>query len=84
MKDIGQQNAGAVVSVTLDQQANVRLMTASNYQRFNAGHRVQMWGGLAKVSPLNLSVPSSGHGVVVVDLGGRSGSIRAGVSVRAA
>lgn len=80
--ELKQQKKGAVAVVTLDKQANVRLMTMSNYQSFKAGRRAQMAGGLAKNSPVRLGIPSNGHWVVVVDLGGLPGQVRAGVSVQ--
>ena len=80
--DLKQQKKGAVAVVTLDKQANVRLMTMSNYRSFKAGHRVQMTGGLAKSSPARLPIPSNGHWGVMVDLGGLPGKVRAGVNVQ--
>jgi len=68
--ELKQQKKGAVAVVTLDKQANVRLMTMSNYQSFTAGHRAQMAGGLTKKSSVRLGIPSNGHWVVVVDLVG--------------
>lgn len=80
--DLKHQKKGAAAIITLDKQANVRLMTTSNYQAFKAGRRAQMVGGLAKKSPARLTIPRDGHWVVVVDLGGLRGQIRAGVSVQ--
>ena len=37
--DLGQQKKGAVAVVTLDKQANVRLMTGSNYRAFKSGRQ---------------------------------------------
>ncbi|MBH5141111.1 DUF1883 domain-containing protein [Rhodococcus erythropolis] len=79
--DLKQQKKGAVAVVTLDKQANVRLMTMSNYQSFKAGRTARGIGGLAKKSPARLGIPSTGHWVVVVDLGGLPGQFRAGVRV---
>ncbi|SDD25767.1 DUF1883 domain-containing protein [Rhodococcus tukisamuensis] len=80
--DLKQQKKGAVAVVTLDKQANVRLMTMSHYRSFKAGRRAQMIGGLAKKSPARLGIPSDGHWVVVVDMGGLRGQVRAGVNVQ--
>jgi hypothetical protein len=76
--DASSQN---VVFVTLDKQANVRLLDSINYSRFRSGMSHQYHGGLAKVSPLRLPVPHGGHWHVVVDLGGFAGSVRASVQV---
>lgn len=82
MYDLKQQEKGAVAVVSLDKQANVRLMTMSQYRSFNAGRSVRVIGGLAKKSPARLNIPSNGHWVIVVDLGGLAGQVRAGVQVQ--
>jgi hypothetical protein len=80
--DLKQQKKGAVAVVTLDKQANVRLMTASNYSAFKSGRRFTFHGGRATKSPARLPIPSSGHWWVVVDLGGLAGRVRASVAVQ--
>lgn len=70
--------AGDVVEVTLSGQANVRLLDSSNFSRYQRGESHRYTGGLAKVSPYRLAVPSSGHWYVVVDLGGYAGSVNVG------
>lgn len=80
--DLKQQKKGAVAVVTLDKQANVRLMTASNYSGLKAGRRFSFHGGRATRSPARLPIPSNGHWYVVVDLGGLAGRVRASVSVQ--
>lgn len=72
---------GDTVLVTLDRQANVRLLDGSNFSRYRTGASHRYTGGLAKTSPVRLSVPHSGHWYVVVDLGGYGGSVRAGVEL---
>jgi hypothetical protein len=79
--DLGQQKKGAVAIVTLDKRANVRLMKMSNYRSLKSGRRFSFQGGLAKSSPVRLGIPSNGHWVIVVDLGGLPGRVRAGVQV---
>lgn len=81
--DLKQQKKGAVAVVTLDKQANVRLMTASNYSAFKAGRRFSFHGGRATRSPARLPIPTNGHWYVVVDLGGLAGHVRAAVKVQA-
>ncbi len=80
--DLKQQKKGATAVVTLDKQANVRLMTASNYGSFKSGRRYSYQGGKATQSPARLAIPSSGHWFVVVDLGGLAGRVRASVAVQ--
>lgn len=70
-----------VVEVTLDRQANVRLLDDPNYERYLRGEQHTYTGGLAKVSPVHLAPPQPGHWHVVIDLGGYSGSVRASVTV---
>lgn len=80
--DLKQQKKGAVAVVTLDKQANVRLMTASNYRALTAGRRFSFHGGRATKSSVRLQIPSNGHWFVVVDLGGLAGQVRASVAVQ--
>ena len=79
--DLHQQKKGAIAVVTLDNQANVRLMTASNFNSFKNGRQHRYHGGLAKKSPVRLSIPNNGHWYVVVDRGGLNGTVLAGVNV---
>jgi hypothetical protein len=72
---------GQIVEVTLDKQANVRLLDDSNYQSYRRGVAHTYYGGLAKVSPIRLNPPHAGHWHVVIDLGGYAGTVRAGVRV---
>jgi len=71
---------GDVAVVTLDSQANVMLMDDSNFSAYRSGSLFRYSGGLAKRSPVRLVAPQSGHWNVVIDLGGYSGTVRAGVS----
>ncbi|MBI1928648.1 DUF1883 domain-containing protein [Candidatus Poribacteria bacterium] len=64
-----QLSSDDVVEVTLDKQANVRLLDDINFHD----------GGLAKVSPVHLRPPHAGRWHVVIDLGGFAGTVRASV-----
>jgi hypothetical protein len=79
--DLGQQKKGAVAIVTLDKQANVRLLTASNYSSLKSGRQFRFHGGRVTRSPARVPIPSNGHWYVVVDLGGFAGQVRASVAV---
>lgn len=68
-----------VVEVTLDKQANVRLLDENNFINYKHGKRHTYYGGLAKQSPARLSPPRPGHWHLVIDLGGYSGSVQASV-----
>jgi len=76
-------NAGAddVIVVSLDRQANVLLLDDINFSAYRSGRSFNYHGGWAKRSPMHLSPPHSGRWYVVVDLAGRSGTVRAGVNV---
>jgi hypothetical protein len=82
-KDLGQLKKGAVVVVKLRQQANVLLMDSSNYRTYAAGRggTYRYKGGHIKRSPARIAVPSSGHWILAVDLGGRAGRVDASVAV---
>ena len=70
-----------IIEVTLDRQANVRVLDSSNFVAFRSGRRHSYVGGLAERSPIRLEAPRAGHWHVVVDLGGYAGGVRAGVRV---
>lgn len=72
-------NSQESVRVTVDSQANVRLMDDTNFSRFKQGGEHRYYGGLATRSQVTLSAPCSGYWNVVVDLGGYAGSVRASV-----
>ncbi|WP_454651549.1 DUF1883 domain-containing protein [Bradyrhizobium liaoningense] len=79
--DLGQLHGGELIEVTLSSQANVKLMDSSNFSSYRQGGRHHYFGGHVTRSPFRLQVPNAGHWHVAVDLGGYSGSIRAGVRV---
>lgn len=79
--DLGQVEKGATVVVSLKSQANVQLMTSSEYNNYKAGRRYRYHGGRVTRSPFRIVVPSSGHWVVAVDLGGNAGRVAASVAV---
>lgn len=72
-------DAGDVVEVTLDKQANVRLLDESNYSQYQRGEQHRYYGGRATKSPVCLSAPRSGHWHLVIDLGGYTGTVKASV-----
>lgn len=72
------------VQITLDKSANVKLLDASNYQRYQAGQPYHYFGGFAESTLVTLRPPHAGHWHVVVDLGGYAGTVRASGSVLSA
>lgn len=80
--DLGHQAAGTAVQVTLEgTEANVKLMSASNYRAYKVGDRHRYHGGHYRRSPVTLYVPSDGQWFVTVDYGGYQGRGRASVRV---
>ena len=74
-------SSGDVVVVSLDSQANVRLLDAANYACYRRGEKHHCYGGFAKASPVRLKIPSAGTWHVVIDLGGYAGSVKASIKV---
>lgn len=72
---------GAMIEVELDRQANVLLLDSANYARYRRGADYRYRGGLAKISPIQLSVPHAGSWHVVVDLGGHAGQVAASAAL---
>ena len=66
-----------IIRVRLDKQANVRLLDSSNFNDYRSGKAHRYYGGLAKVSPVDLRPPHYGHWHLVVDLGGYVGTVQA-------
>lgn len=80
--DLGYVERGRVVEITLSgNAANVQLLDSSNFQAYRSGRKYRYTGGLAKRSPVHLTVPHSGHWHVAIDLRGMSGRTRSGVRV---
>ena len=79
--DLGRRDRGDVLVVTLTSGANVRLMDPSNFNAFKRGQKHRYTGGLAKSSPVRLTIPRTGHWHAVVDMQGLRGSTRASFKV---
>lgn len=73
--------ADDAVEVTLDKQANVRLLDDANFSLYDRGSQHHYHGGLAKTSPVTLTAPRAGHWHLVIDLGGYPGTVRASARV---
>lgn len=80
-KDLGPQQKGKIVEVTLTSGANVRLMDSFNFSSYKNGRQHRYYGGLAKRSPIRLAIPNSGHWHVAVDMQGLVGSTRTSVRI---
>lgn len=79
--DLKNLDKGQIVEVTLSAAANVRLMDYSNYNNYKAGRRHNYYGGNVTRSPYRITVPSTGHWYLTIDLGGYAGSVRHSVRV---
>lgn len=80
--DLGHQDAGRIVRVTLSgNAANVRLMDSSNFSSYRNGRAHRYLGGHVTRSPVTLQIPHTGHWHVAIDLGGYAGSVRSSVNV---
>ena len=78
--DLGQCPRGERIQVSLQgNAANVRLMDSSNYSSYRSGRRHRYYGGLVKRSPIVLTVPSSEHWYITIDLAGLAGSVRSSI-----
>ncbi|MGF0540528.1 DUF1883 domain-containing protein [Agrobacterium sp. ES01] len=79
--DLKDQRAGAIIEVTLSAVNNVRLMTAPNFQRFKEGLDYKYLGGVAKKSPVKLTIPDTAHWHLVVDMEGHHGLAESAVKM---
>lgn len=74
-------HAGDAIKVTLDHQANVRLMDDANYALFKAQAKFKFVGGHALKSPVVLEAPTDGHWNIVVDAEGHERELHPVVEV---
>jgi uncharacterized protein YxjI len=78
--DLGQRKRGETVEVSLSAAANVFLVDSANYSSFQAGRNFRYFGGLAKQTPVPLTIPTDGHWWVVIHLWGLNvTSVRHGI-----
>ena len=80
--DLGNVKKGSTVVVTLKNQANVQLMTSSQYNDYKSGRRYRYHGGRVTRSPFRITVPSTGRWIVAIDLGDQGGRITSSVDVQ--
>lgn len=78
--DLKVQRAGTRIEITLSAVANVRLMTDVNFMRYTETLTHQFFGGVARKSPLRMTIPDTAHWHLVIDTEGHNGL--AGSSVR--
>jgi hypothetical protein len=80
--DLKHRSRGDIVEVTLTgSEANIRLMTSSDFSNYKAGRKFRCSGGRTRQSPVTLTIPSSGHWYVVVDTIGLRGTVRSSARI---
>jgi hypothetical protein len=72
---------GQSIVVQLDRAANVQVLDASNFSRYQRGERHEYRGGFMTTSPAVIT-PPPGRWHVAIDLGGGSGRLQASVTVQ--
>lgn len=78
--DLGRKERGQIIEITLSgSAANVRLMDSSNFQNYRNGRNHRYNGGLARKSPVRLSIPSTGNWHITIDMQGLRGTVRSSV-----
>ncbi|BCH54482.1 DUF1883 domain-containing protein [Agrobacterium vitis] len=79
--DLKELRAGTILEVQLNAINNVRLMTASNFQRFKEGLDYKYAGGVAKKAPVKIVVPEQAHWHLIVDMEGHHGLAESSVKM---
>lgn len=79
--DLQPQRAGTTIEISLNAVNNVRLMTAVNFQRFTELLDFKYTGGVAKKSPVRMTIPESGHWHLIVDMEGHAGLAESSVKL---
>lgn len=80
--DLGNLDKGRIVEIVLKgNAANVQLLDSTNFSNYKNGRRYHYVGGLAKRSPVHLTVPHSGHWHVAIDMRGLKGTVNASTKV---
>ena len=81
--DLGYQDQGKIVVVTLSSGANVRLMDSTNLEWYRSGQQHTYYGGLVSVSPYRIPIPYPGFWHVTVDVVGLMYGTQATINVEA-
>lgn len=76
-----QLNSGEALKVTLSGAANVLLMDWNSLNNYKNGRSFNYYGGYYTSSPVFIAPPYPGRWNVVVDLGGRGGSVHASYEI---
>ncbi len=76
--DAGPEDA---IEVRMGRAANVLLLDPPNHERYRAREHYEYDVGYVTVSPYHLPVPRRGRWHIVIDRGGRDGTVRAAVEL---
>lgn len=79
--DLQDIREGVVIEISLSAVANVRLMTHADFDRFKNARQHKFLGGVAKQTPIRLTIPKSAHWHVVIDTEGHSGKVESSIRV---
>ncbi|MDS7597369.1 DUF1883 domain-containing protein [Agrobacterium tumefaciens] len=79
--DLKELRAGTIIEISLSAVNNVRLMTGANFQRFTELLDFKYLGGVAKKSPIRITIPETLHWHLVVDAEGHSGLAESSVKM---
>lgn len=79
--DLGTLTAGTLIEVSLSVVNNVRLMNPWHYTAFTEVLKHQFIGGVAKKSPIRLTIPETGPWHLVVDMEGHHGLAESSVKM---
>lgn len=79
--DLKAQKAGTCIEITLSAVANVRLMSDVNFTRYKEALKHQFFGGVARKSPLRMTIPETAHWHLVIDAEGHHGLAESSVRV---
>ncbi|MDO9416935.1 DUF1883 domain-containing protein [Pararhizobium sp.] len=79
--DLKEQLAGTQIEVTLSAVANVRLMNTYHFTAYKEALKHQFIGGVAKKSPIVITIPQTGDWHLVVDGEGHGGLAKSSIKL---
>ncbi len=79
--DLQDIREGVVIEISLSAVANVRLMTHADFDLFRNARQHKFLGGVAKQTPIRLTIPKSAHWHVVIDTEGHAGKVESSIRV---
>ena len=79
--DLKQQRAGVTIEITLTRRCQCPADDESNFALYKQAMKHQFVGGVARKSPIRLTIPQSGHWHVVVDMEGHHGQSNSSIRI---